>query len=67
MGKHDMGTPINETLEKHYQETIKTLNEKLDTSRDTVDGLRREIERLKTLLGMKNAQIEVLLEKLVER
>lgn len=67
MGKHDMGTPINETLEKHYQETIKTLNEKLDTSRDTIDGLRREIERLKTLLGMKNAQIEVLLEKLVER
>lgn len=67
MGKHDMGTPINETLEKHYQETIKTLNEKLDTSRDVIDGLRREIERLKTLLGMKNAQIEVLLEKLVER
>lgn len=67
MGKHDMAGPINETLEQHYQSEIKRLNTKIAENKETIDEQAAEIERLKLALKMKRNQIEVLLEKLVER
>ena len=66
MGKHDIGTPINETLEKHYQEQIKALKAKVSEREELIHEQALEIERLKFALETKKAQIEVLLEKLVE-
>lgn len=62
MGKHDIGTPINETLEKHYQETIKTLNKKLDLASDTAREMAAEIEKLKFRLKLKDIEIESLVK-----
>ena len=67
MGKHDIGTPINETLEKHYQEQIKALKAKVSEREELIHEQALEIERLKFALETKKAQIEVLLDKLVER
>ena len=67
MGKHDIGTPINESLEKHYQDEKKRLEAKVSEREQTINELMAEIERLKCALEMKSAQVEVLLEKLVER
>lgn len=67
IGKHDRGTPINEALEKHYQDEKKRLEAKVSEREQTINELMAEIERLKCALEMKSAQIEVLLEKLVER
>ena len=66
MGKHDIGTPINETLEKHYQEQIKTLNAKLDAHREAANGMRREIEKLEFRLKLKDVEIESLVKALAE-
>lgn len=67
MGKHDISTPINETLEQHYQSEIKRLNTKVNAGQEAINELMAEIERLKMVIKMKSDQIEVLLEKLVER
>ena len=67
MAKHDMGTPIKESLERHYQDEIKRLNTKINSLQAAVNELMLERERLNTVLEMKGKQIEVLLEKLVER
>ena len=67
IGKHDRGTPINESLERHYQDEKKRLEAKVSEREQTINELMAEIERLKCALEMKSAQIEVLLEKLVER
>ena len=66
-GKHDISTPINETLEQHYQSEIKRLNTKVNAGQEAINELMAEIERLKMVIKMKSDQIEVLLEKLVER
>ena len=67
MGKHDIGTPINESLEKHYQEQIKALKAKVSEREELIHEQALEIERLNFALETKKAQIEVLLDKLVER
>lgn len=65
MGKHDIGTPINETLEQHYKERIKRLeeeghelvkeNQELGHRNSILEGfiaeLRDENERLARALG----------------
>lgn len=67
MGKHDIGTPINESLEKHYQDEKKRLEAKVSEREQVIHKQALEIERLKFALETKKAQVEVLLEKLVER
>ena len=46
MGKHDISTPINETLEQHYQSEIKRLNTKVNAGQEAINELMAEIERL---------------------
>lgn len=45
-GKHDKGTPIPETLEKHYKEQIKLLEEKVRKTEGKLSEALNEIERL---------------------
>lgn len=56
MGKHDMGSPINETLEKHYQDRIAELQAKLEAANEENKRLDMELER-------KDFRIEVLNKK----
>lgn len=67
MAKHEMKTQINETLELHYQNEIKRLKGKVSELESVLNEARLKIEDLHTVIKMKNDQIEVLLEKLVER
>lgn len=66
MGKHDMGTPINETLERHYQEEKKRLEAKVAELEKELNEARLEIEKLYARVKIKEKQIDVLLDKLVE-
>ena len=54
--------PINESLERHYQETIKTLNEKLNFANDTARNMAAEIEQLKFRIKLKDIEIESLVK-----
>ncbi len=45
MGKHDKGTPINESLEKHYQDRIAELEAKLEAANAENKRLDMELER----------------------
>ena len=56
--------PINESLERHYQETIKTLNEKLNHANDTAREMAAEIERLKFRIKLKDIEIESLVKSM---
>ena len=58
--------PINAALEQHYQETIKTLNEKLNFTQDSMRDACMRIERLELRLQEKDAYIEELRSALVE-
>ena len=49
MGKHDIGTPINETLEQHYKERIKRLE---DQGREQARELEASEHRNSILEGM---------------
>jgi len=68
MGKHDAipEGAINEALERHYQETIKTLNEKLNNANDTIREMAAEIEKQKFTIEMKDSEVETLRTALVE-
>lgn len=68
MGKHDVipEGSINEALERHYQETIKTLNEKLNCANDTGREMAAEIEKLKFTIKVKDSEIDTLRTALVE-
>ena len=65
-GKHDIGTPINESLEKHYQDEKKRLLAKISELEYELNETKHEVERLKDRVNMKTKQVEVLLDKLVE-
>lgn len=56
--------PINESLERHYQETIKTLNEKLNYANDTARSMAAEIEKLKFRIKLKDIEIESLVKSM---
>lgn len=56
--------PINESLERHYQDTIKTLNEKLNCANDAAREMAAEIERLKFRIRLKDVEIESLVKNL---
>ena len=56
--------PINESLERHYQETIKTLNEKLNYANDTAREMAAEIEKLKFRIKLKHIEIESLVKSM---
>ena len=66
MGKHDIGTPINETLEKHYQEQIKALKAKVSEREQVIHDQLLEIERLEFRLKLKDVEIESLVKALAE-
>ena len=58
--------PINSALEQHYQETIKTLQEKLHFTEDSMRDACMRVERLELRLQEKDAYIEELRSALVE-
>ena len=66
MGKHDAAAPLNEALEQHYQEQIKTLNEKLNHQKEFNEKLMGEIENMKFTIDMKDAELETLRKALID-
>ena len=57
-------TPINESLERHYQDTIKTLNEKLNHANEAGRQMAVEIEKLKFRIRLKDIEIESLVRSM---
>lgn len=62
MGKHDMSEPINESLERHYQDEKKRLMAEAEALKSELNEAKLEIERLNTRVRLKDKQIEKLLE-----
>ena len=62
MGKHDLGTPINESLEKHYQEEKKRLEARIAELENELNEAKAANERLKFRLRLKNIEIESLVK-----
>ena len=67
MGKHDIGTPINESLERHYQEEKKRLEAKVKELEMMLNEKNLEIERLNFKIKLKDVEIESLVKSLAER
>lgn len=64
MGKHDIGTPINESLERHYQEEKKRLEARIAELENELNEAKVENERLKFRLRLKNIEIESLVKSM---
>lgn len=64
MGKHDIGTPINESLEKHYQEEKKRLEARIAELENELNEAKVANERLKFRLRLKNIEIESLVKSM---
>ena len=60
----DEPAPINESLERHYQDTIKTLNEKLNHANEAGRQMAVEIEKLKFRIRLKDIEIESLVRSM---
>ena len=67
MGKHDIGTPINEALEKHYQDEKKRLEAQIRDLRAELNEAMLKIERLSLRIELKDVEIESLVKSLAER
>lgn len=67
MGKHDIGTPINEALEKHYQDEKKRLEKQIMDLKAELNEARLRIERLSLRIDLKDVEIESLVKSLAER
>lgn len=66
MGKHDKGTPINESLERHYQERIAELEAKLEAVNAENKRLDMELERKDIQLGVAQGKAETFSKALAE-
>ena len=64
MGKHDLGTPINESLERHYQEEKKRLEARIAELENELNEAKVANERLKFRLRLKNIEIESLVKSM---
>lgn len=64
MGKHDLGTPINESLEKHYQDEKKRLEAKIAELENELNEAKVANERLRFRLRLKNIEIESLVKSM---
>ena len=64
MGKHDFGTPINESLEKHYQDEKKRLEARIAELENELNEAKVANERLKFRLRLKNIEIESLVKSM---
>lgn len=62
MGKHDIGTPINEALEKHYQDEKKRLEKQIMDLRAELNEARLRIEKLNFKIRLKDVEIESLVK-----
>ena len=67
MGKHDIGTPINESLEKHYQDEKKRLEAKIAVLENELNEANHTINKLKFRIELKDVEIESLVKSLAER
>lgn len=61
-GKHDIGTPINESLEKHYQDEKRRLGQRISELDTELNEKNVEIEKLKFKIKLKNIEIESLVK-----
>ena len=64
MGKHDLGTPINESLERHYQDEKKRLEAKIAELENELNEAKVENEKLKFRIRLKNIEIESLVKSM---
>ena len=64
MGKHDLGTPINESLEKHYQDEKKRLEARIAELENELNEAKVANEKLKSRLRLKNIEIESLVKSM---
>lgn len=64
MGKHDLGTPINESLERHYQDEKKRLEARIAELENELNEAKVANERLKFRLRLKNIEIESLVKSM---
>ena len=67
MGKHDIGTPINESLEKHYQDEKKRLEARIAELENELNEAKLEIKRLEFRNRLKDMNVESLLKSMAER
>lgn len=66
VGKHDIGTPINEALEKHYQDRIKELEHRLNKAMDLLKDAEMQIDRKQIELDIAKAKSEEFSKALAE-
>lgn len=67
MGKHDIGAPINESLEKHYQNEKKRLEAKIAVLENELNEANHTIINLKFRIELKDVEIKSLVKSLAER
>ncbi len=67
MGKHDAPAPLNESLEQHYKERIKALEETIADKDRVLENARMALERFDIRLEEKEKYIEELRSALVEQ
>ena len=68
MGKHDMKTrsTLNEALELHYKDRIKTLEKQLEKSTAKIKDAMMLLERKDIIIAEKDAYIEELRSAFIE-
>ena len=62
MGKHDIGAPINESLEKHYQDEKKRLEKQIMDLKAELNEAMLKIEKLNFKIRLKDVEIESLVK-----
>lgn len=57
-------TPINDSLERHYKEEIKRLEETVKALEDELNESKRRVENLKFKVRLKDIEIESLVKSM---
>lgn len=63
-GKHDKGTPINESLERHYQDEKKRLETRISELENELNETKHAVENLKFRIRLKDIEIESLVKSM---
>ena len=60
----DEPAPINESLERHYKEEIKRLENNVDVLQSELNEAKRSIEKLNLRIRLKDVEIDSLVKSL---
>lgn len=58
--------PINDSLERHYKEEIKRLENNVDVLQSELNEAKRNIEKLNLRIRLKDVEIDSLVKSLAE-